>query len=485
MTRPVLLLEIGDIPLPAVTPAVAPAGNWSQAVYTPPAVVPPIPEVTPTPVADGILLEWEPVRVGYVQYIIERSRAATGPWAEIARTSATRYLYTGPRDGLWYFRVTASVNGRPGLGGIANGQSKDVPGMQEIVDHIKQSEIGQQLVTAIDGIDVNSETIIKQALEQYELANGSRQNRAYIARVEETSVTVDQARAMVQQTVAAETGPIRSAVQATTKAVADLNGKSEASHSIRTQLNINGKHYMAGIVVGVYSDGDLVQREVLALADTFGVLSTASDGTVYSPFIINNGKVYINQAFIGDGWINNAMIGNTIQSDNFLWDDAAGIYRGWQILKNGQARFAGDVLVRGTVIAEAISGRFQRTQVFTWSGVLSADFTGFTSEFVLDAPIRYGDSHQPVLMIELSMENDGDHSRDGVITIQYLINGNWVDLRTKTFTLAASTQPTNVMIVPDSYVSTARRYRIRVSRGTNSWGSWRLTGVTAQITGMR
>ncbi|MEA9886113.1 hypothetical protein VDG05_17555, partial [Xanthomonas campestris pv. raphani] len=121
MSRPVLLIEIGAGPLPAVTPVSRPRGNWVPAVYQAPPINPPT-GVTPTPVNDGVLLQWEPVAGVDVVYIIDRSAAAEGPWLEIDRTTATRYLYSDGTNSVWYFRIRSSINGRSGDGSVVRAQ---------------------------------------------------------------------------------------------------------------------------------------------------------------------------------------------------------------------------------------------------------------------------------------------------------------------------------------------------------------------------
>ncbi|MEN9192786.1 hypothetical protein AB3094_14925 [Xanthomonas euvesicatoria] len=121
MSRPVLLIEIGAGPLPTVTAVTRPAGNWVPVVYQAPTIEAPT-EVNPTPVTDGILLQWNPVAGVGVVYIIDRGATADGPWVEIARTPATRYLYSDGTDAVWYFRIRASINGRIGGGNVVRAQ---------------------------------------------------------------------------------------------------------------------------------------------------------------------------------------------------------------------------------------------------------------------------------------------------------------------------------------------------------------------------
>ena len=121
MSRPVLLIEIGAGPLPAVTPVSRPRGSWVPVVYQAPPITPPTGFI-PTPVNDGVLLQWEPVAGVDVVYIIDRSATADGPWLEIDRTTATRYLYSDGTNSVWYFRIRASINGRAGSGSVVRAQ---------------------------------------------------------------------------------------------------------------------------------------------------------------------------------------------------------------------------------------------------------------------------------------------------------------------------------------------------------------------------
>ena len=66
-------------------------------------------------VSDAVLLTWDAVAGINVEYIIERSDNATGPWEFIARTFDLRYVSAEPSgDGKWY-RVRADHLGVAGL----------------------------------------------------------------------------------------------------------------------------------------------------------------------------------------------------------------------------------------------------------------------------------------------------------------------------------------------------------------------------------
>jgi len=141
--RKITLIEIGAGALPSITPVPVRQSSWFPTVYVSPDV-PPVEGVVPNPVADGVLIEWDAVDQEGVIYIIERGPTAEGPWMEIARVVETRYLYSDGSGQEWWFKITASVRGKPGEGAII--PVKPPPTAQEIIDLIaEQNRLGQEM----------------------------------------------------------------------------------------------------------------------------------------------------------------------------------------------------------------------------------------------------------------------------------------------------------------------------------------------------
>lgn len=119
------------------------------------------------------------------------------------------------------------------------------------------------------------------------------------------------------------------AITQNAQATADLSGNINAMYNIKVGVASNGQLYAAGMGIGVQNSPSGMQSQVIFLADRFAVTSVAG-GAASLPFVIQNGQTFINQAFIGKGWIENAMIGDFIQSNNYV----PGSY-GWHLNKNG------------------------------------------------------------------------------------------------------------------------------------------------------
>lgn len=88
----------------------------------------------------------------------------------------------------------------------------------------------------------------------------------------------------------------RAEVQSVSKAVADVNGKLSATHTIKTQVISGGKTAIAGISLGANKE----ESSVIVMADKFQVVPNAN-GTPKSIFKVQNGKVVVAGDLIADG----------------------------------------------------------------------------------------------------------------------------------------------------------------------------------------
>lgn len=143
-------------------------------------------------------------------------------------------------------------------------------------------------------------------------------------------------------TIKAEVDGNSAIIQEQAKAIADTNEKVSTAWTLKMETSTSGgQKYVAGIALGIDSTG---LSQFLVQADRFGLVNSVN-GHITTPFVIENGVAYMNGAWIKNGTIDNAKIGQVIQSDNYTGSSA-----GWSINKNGNAEF-NQVTVRGTVYA--------------------------------------------------------------------------------------------------------------------------------------
>lgn len=115
--RKLTLVEIGVGGLPSASPVAPRYSTWFPVPFKAPDV-PPANGVSPTPVADGVVLEWDAVDLEGVIYVISRSESQDGPWTEIHRTTETRYVYSDGSGKTWWFQITPTVRGKTGTGTV-------------------------------------------------------------------------------------------------------------------------------------------------------------------------------------------------------------------------------------------------------------------------------------------------------------------------------------------------------------------------------
>jgi predicted phage tail protein len=144
------------------------------------------------------------------------------------------------------------------------------------------------------------------------------------------SVATDKAATATQLSqLTATVGDNTAAIQTTSTAYADTAGKLTTMWSVKMQINTQGQYVAAGIGLGIENTGAGLQSTFLISADKFAVVN-GINGTLVSPFAIQGGQVFINNAVIQDLSITFGKISDSLQSDNYVAGTS-----GWKLFKNG------------------------------------------------------------------------------------------------------------------------------------------------------
>ncbi|EFC1969601.1 DUF1983 domain-containing protein [Escherichia coli] len=224
-------------------------------------------------------------------------------------------------------------------------------------------------------------------------------NKASINSLNQTFSDYQQATATQINGITATVNGHTSAITTNAQAIANVNGDLSAMYNIKVGVSSNGQYYAAGMGIGVENTPSGMQSQVIFLADRFAV-TTEAGNSVALPFVIQNGQTFIRASFIQDGTIENAKIGNYIQSNNYAAGSA-----GWKLNKAGDAEF-NNVTVRGVVYAsggsftgeiQATSGKFTGTvEATSFVGDVANMYTGSDvsrlNDGVLEKTITYNDT---------------------------------------------------------------------------------------------
>lgn len=179
-------------------------------------------------------------------------------------------------------------------------------------------------------------------------------NKASINSLNQTFSDYQQATATQINDITATVNGHTSAITTNVQAIANVNGDLKAMYNIKVAVDANGKQYAAGMGIGVENTPSGMQSQVLFLADRFAVMTQAG-GAVTLPFVIQNGQVFINDAFFRDASIQFGKITDSLRSDNFVSGSAGA---GWNLPKSGNAEL-NNVTIRGMVYASG--GSFKGT----------------------------------------------------------------------------------------------------------------------------
>ncbi|WP_395291404.1 host specificity protein J [Enterobacter roggenkampii] len=200
-------------------------------------------------------------------------------------------------------------------------------------------DIANDFLTSADGerltgdIDTNIEGILQNALANHGTVEHQwaqyGEVRADILVVKTTIAEVDKAMAELSTQVQAQIEDVTASLEDKLTAVVDASGAS-AIYTLKTGVRINGVMYNAGMSIAVLAEaGKPVVTRVGFNANQF-VLMSGSGDTQHSPFAVINGQVFMSSAFIQDGTITNAKIGDFIQSNNYVAGSV-----GWRLDKSG------------------------------------------------------------------------------------------------------------------------------------------------------
>lgn len=213
------------------------------------------------------------------------------------------------------------------VAGMSNVDADDLIG--SVVDDYLNSEDGKAL---LEPLKTSPEAILQNVLAEYGTANQQwanyGENRAGIIQAQKVAADAQHSVAQLETDVIAKFNDQEAAIQEKMTAYTDASGSS-AVWTLKTGVKYNGTNYDAGLAVAVTVNGTQVDTRVAVNANQFVVIS-GSSGSYYSPFIIKDGQVLISQALIGKGWIENAMIGDYIQSNDYVAGQV-----GWRLDKSG------------------------------------------------------------------------------------------------------------------------------------------------------
>lgn len=152
-----------------------------------------------------------------------------------------------------------------------------------------------------------------------------------ITTIQEAQSTAEQAFAQYQTQVSTQLGNQQAAINQKLTSVITDNGTAKVSYTLNLGVRRGEQLYNTGFGMSLEPNGSGGYKSTAVFAaDQFGIYSGSDPGSYEAAFFVFNGQVFLRSAFILNGSIDNAKIGNFIQSNNFV----PGV-SGWRWDKNG------------------------------------------------------------------------------------------------------------------------------------------------------
>ncbi|WP_176507157.1 phage tail protein [Pseudomonas urethralis] len=203
-------------------------------------------------------------------------------------------------------KVTATAGSLQAL----RASARDDDGEGELLDALKGWD---STASYAQEVKVRAEADFAQTQRTTNLEARVGGNESRLTTVETTVATNQQATATAIQQLNASVADNSAAIQQTSSAYADTAGKLTTMWTVKMQLNAQGQYVAAGIGLGIENGPAGLQSQFLVSADRFAVVNGVN-GTLSSPFVVQGGQVFINQAFINSAYIQTIVNSGTLRS---------------------------------------------------------------------------------------------------------------------------------------------------------------------------
>ncbi|WP_321157927.1 phage tail protein [Providencia stuartii] len=284
-------------------------------------------------------------------------------------------------------------------------------------------------ITRLDTVTADKFQAFAQSFEKIE-AQFNDVNSS-ITTLKKTVSDNEKSQAETNQLIMSEIGENKAAIEQRGQTIFDHNGNGSAIYTIKTGIWWNGQYYDSKFMMGAEVKNGQVVTQIGFSADTFGIFNPVS-GKLEPVFFVEDGQVFINEAFINQATIEKLLIGSTIKSKN--WDPLA--KKGLMLdFENGKliandAEITGKIYAtdgdfRGTVYVEKLIG--DNAVAATYKYATKEEIHGSKYDQVIESKIIYTGGMPydvDLLMPTMQFESAGSYS-DAIIDayVQIIIDG--------------------------------------------------------------
>ncbi|MBS0918202.1 phage tail tip protein J-related protein [Providencia rettgeri] len=143
------------------------------------------------------------------------------------------------------------------------------------------------------------------------------QSNARFTRIEKAISDNEKAQASTNETIQSEIKDTKAAIEKRAETSVDHKGNASSVFSIKSAVILNGQYYEAQMMIGATVKNGKVTTQIGFSADTFGIFNPSS-GKLEPAFMVVNGQVVINEAFINKAVIGSIVVQTDMRSPDYV-----------------------------------------------------------------------------------------------------------------------------------------------------------------------
>nr|WP_283027055.1 DUF1983 domain-containing protein [Providencia rettgeri] len=176
------------------------------------------------------------------------------------------------------------------------------------INHIEQTMSNEELAQ----VEAIGQLTAQQNVQGTELLRA----KSSITRIDKVVADNNHAFAQSIERLDAQFDETHAAIEKMSKVEVDHQGNASSIISFKAAMMYNGQSYDAAMLVGASVKNGKVVTQIGFSADTFGIFNPSS-GKLEPVFFVENGQVFINEAFINKATIEKLLIGVEIKSKRY------------------------------------------------------------------------------------------------------------------------------------------------------------------------
>lgn len=190
--------------------------------------------------------------------------------------------------------------------------------LQLAVQNMKQGNDARVIKASIIETNKLIATNEKAHAEKFTQLNAQyEQSDARVAQIEKAISDNEKAQAAANELIHSELKDTKAEIEKRAETSVDHKGNASSIFSIKSAVMLNGQYHEAQMMIGAIVKNGKVTTQIGFSADTFGIFNPSS-GKLEPAFMVVNGQVVINEAFINKAVIGSIVVQTDMRSPDYV-----------------------------------------------------------------------------------------------------------------------------------------------------------------------